>query len=61
MIYHYWFFDNIFKFQHSVYNGCHDLTMLSVNINDIAIITIKNIDNRCIIQNISKPEAIKLL
>ena len=61
MIYHYWFFNNIFKFQHSVYNGCHDLTMLSVNINDIAIITIKNIDNPCIIQNISKPEAIKLL
>ena len=39
MICHYWFFKNGFKFQGSVCIGCHDLTMLSVNINDIAIIT----------------------
>ena len=32
MICHYWFFNHGFKFQDSVYNGCHDLTMLSVNI-----------------------------
>ena len=49
------------EFQDYVYNGCHDLTMLSVNISDIAIITIKNVDYRCIIQNISKSEAIDLL
>ena len=35
--------------------------MLTVNISDIAIITIKNIDYRCIIHNISKSEAINLL
>ena len=35
--------------------------MLSVNICDIAVITIKDIDYRCIIYNISKYEAIKLL
>ena len=33
-----------FKFQDSVCNGCHDLIILSVNMNDIAITTIKNID-----------------
>ena len=42
-------------------NGCHDLTTLSVNISDIAIITIKNVDYHCIIRNITKCEAIYLL
>ena len=35
--------------------------MLSVNINNVAFITIKIVDYRCIIHNISKPEAIILL
>ena len=35
--------------------------MLSVNISDIAIITVKNVDYRCIIHNISKSEAINLI
>ena len=33
----------------------------SVNIKDIAIITVKNVDYRCIIHNIHKSEAINLL
>ena len=56
---HYWFFNYGFEFQNYVYNGCHDLTMLSVNISDITIITVKN--NDCIIHNISKSEVINLL
>ena len=35
--------------------------MLSVNISNIAIITAKNFDYRCIIHNITKSEAINLL
>ena len=35
--------------------------MLSSNISDIAIITIKNVEYCCIIHNISKFEAISLL
>ena len=35
--------------------------MLSVNISDIAIITVKNLDYRCIIHDISKSEAINML
>ena len=58
MICHDWIFNHGFKFQDSVYNGCHDLAMLSVNISDIAIISIKNIDYCCIIHNISKSKAI---
>ena len=60
MICHYWFFNHGFKFQDYVCNGCHDLTMLSVNISDIAIITVKNADYH-IIYNISKSGAINLL
>ena len=54
MICHYWFFNHEFKFQDSVFNGCHDLTILCLNISDIAIITIKIIDYCCIIHNITK-------
>ena len=35
--------------------------MLCVNISNIAIMTIKTVDYRCIIHNISKSEAINLL
>ena len=38
MICHNWFFNHGFKFQY------YDLKMLSVNISDIAVITIKNVD-----------------
>ena len=61
IICHYRFFNHGFKIQDSACNRCHDLTMLDVNINDIAIITIQNIDYRCIIHNISKSEATNLL
>ena len=60
MIWHYFYFNHGFKFQDYVCNGCHDLTMLSLNISDIAIITVKNIDYRCTIYNISNSETINL-
>ena len=41
--------------------GCNDLTMLWVNISDIAIITVKDVGYCCIINNISKSEVINLL
>ena len=49
---HYWLFNHRFKCQDSVCNGCHDLKVLSVDISNIAIITI--------IHNNSKSEAINL-
>ena len=61
MIYQYYIFNHRFEFQDSVCTGCHDLTILSVNISDIVIVTVKNIDCRCIIHNIKKSEAINLL
>ena len=52
MICHYWFFNHRFKFNDSVCNGCHDLTMLGLNMSDIIIITVKNVDHRCIIHKL---------
>ena len=49
MICNYQLFNQGFEFQDSVCNGCLDLTMLSVNISDIIIITVKNVDYRSII------------
>ena len=58
MICHYLFFNHSFKFRNSVCNRGHDLTMLSVNISNIAIMTIKNLNYYCIIHNISKSDTI---
>ena len=58
---HYWFFNHGFKFQNYVCNGCHNLTMFCLNINDIAIIIDKGVDYLCSIHDISKSEAIHLL
>ena len=55
------FFNHKFEFQDSLCNGCHDLTMLFLIVSDIAIITIKGVDYCCIIDDISKFEAIYLL
>ena len=61
MICHYWVFNDGFKFQDSVCNGYHDLTMVSININNIAIITVNNVGYCCIIHSISKSKTINLL
>ena len=61
MIWHYFFFNHGFEFQYSVCNGCHDLSMLCLNIRDIVIITVKNVDYRCIMYNITNSDAINLL
>ena len=43
MICHYFVCNHCFKFQYSISNGSHDLTRLSVNISNIAIIIIKGL------------------
>ena len=55
------FLNKGFKFQTYVCNRCHDLLMLSMNLNNIAIFKIKNGDYRCIITETSKSEAINLI
>ena len=56
-----YFLDKDFKFQSNVCNRCHDLLMMSMNLNDIAILNIKTSDCCCIISGISTTYAINLL
>ena len=59
---HYCYFLNFsFKFEPNVCNRCHDLLMMSMNLSDIVILNIKGSDYRCIINLISKNEAINLM
>ena len=59
---HYWYFLNKgFKFQSNVCNRCHDLLIMSMNLSDIPILNIKASDYCCIINRISKNEAISLM
>lgn len=54
-------FNHGLEFQDYIYNGCHDLIMVSINISSIAISAVKGVDYRCIIYVISNSEAIHLL
>ena len=58
MICHYCCFNQGFEFQDFLYNGCHALTMLSVNISDIAIISVKNVDYCCVITLVNLKQVI---
>ena len=61
VICHYWYFLNdSFKFQPNVCNRCHDLLM-SMNLNDIANLSIKGSDYCGIISLNGKNEAINLM
>ena len=54
-------FQRASKFQPYVCNRCHVLLMMSMNLSNIAILTIENNDYHCIVTAISKNEDIKLL
>ena len=59
---HYWCFLNYdFRFQPNVCNRCHDLLIMSINLSDIVILSIKGSDHCCIVSLINKNEAINLL
>ena len=58
---HYWYFlIKGFKFQPNAYNGYQGVLM-SMNLNDIAILNVRSIDYCCIINGISKSEPMGLL
>ena len=59
---HYWYILNCsFKPQPNVCNRCHDLLMMSISLNNIAILNIKGSDCCCIISLISKNKTKKLV
>ena len=58
---HYWYFlDKGFKFQPDFCNECLDVLMMSINLSDIAVLSISGTCYHCIINRISKIETISL-
>ena len=59
---HYWYFlIKGFKFQPNAYNGYQGVLMMSMNLNDIAILNVRSIDYCCIVNRISKDGSMGLL
>ena len=57
---HYWYYNDGFKFLNYFCNECQDLSMLCLDINYFAIITVKVV-NYHIIHNLSQSEVLYLL
>ena len=57
----YYSFEKGFKFQTNVCNECHDVLMMSMNLNDIAVLNIRNFGYLILIKGISESEAVYLL
>ena len=59
---HYWYFKNIgFKYEPYVCNGCHNISMMTYELKNIAILNVKGVDYRCVLWNVSKNDAINRL
>ena len=55
IICHYWYFlDKGIKLQLEVCNGCHNVLMMSMNINDIAILNIHAVDYHSLLMELPK-------
>ena len=52
------FLNDGFKFQPNVFNGCHDVLMISMNLSNITIWNINSAYYHCITTGISKSDAI---
>ena len=58
--YYLYLLDKAFSFQPDVWNGCHDLLMMSVNLNGIVNLNITCGDYHWVISRINKSEVINL-
>ena len=47
-------------FEPYVFNGCHDVSLMFINRSNVAILNIRSVDYCCIIDGISKSEAVNL-
>ena len=56
-----YFLDEEFEFQPDVYNGCHDVLMMSIKLSNIDTLNIHGDGYRCIISIIRKSEAINII
>ena len=59
---HYWFFKDVgFKFEEHVCNGCHNLLTMAHSLKNIAILSEKGANFRCLLTGTSKDGALKKL
>ena len=59
---HYWYFlSKVFRFQQSVGNACHDISMRCFVTNNISILNIHGVDYCFIIFGINKGKAIEMI
>ena len=49
------------KFESDTYNGCGDVLLMFINLNDVFIVNINGANNRCIIDRICKSDALNIL
>ena len=62
MLCHYWYFEDVaFKFEPHVFNICHDVLITVYELKNIVILTVKGVDYRCILWDISKNKAVNIL
>ena len=59
---YYWYFEDVaFKFEPHVFNICHDVLITVYELKNIVILTVKGVDYRCILWDISKNKAVNIL
>ena len=62
MICSYWYFKDIdYKFEAYFCNGCHDMSMMTYELENIAILNLKGVEYRCVLWNITRNDAINRL
>ena len=62
MLYQYWYFKAVsYKLEPHVCNCCHDILMMAHELKHLPILNVNSVDYRCILQGISKNEAVNIL
>ena len=62
MICHYWYFKDIgYKFEPNVCNKFHNISVMDYELETIAVLNVKGIDCRCVLQNMTKTDTISRL
>ena len=61
MLSHYWYFKGGYKFQIYLWKGCHAVSMMADELQNIAILNPKDLDYGCILWGINRDKAADLL
>ena len=62
MFCHYCYFKHIgYKFELCVCDGCHDISMMAYELKNISILNVKGVNYRCVLQNMTRNDAITRL